>query len=119
MPVGTKLNKVPRSEKELNKLLQDIYVTAKQNYENDRESNFTGILEIIASKPNIESAIHKIKANKGSHTVGVDGKEINDYLTKGYDEVIEEVKTKLYDYHPDMVRRVWIPKPGKTEMLPL
>lgn len=119
MPVGTKLNKVPRSEKELNKLLQDIYVTAKQNYENDRESNFTGILEIIASKPNIESAIHKIKANKGSHTVGVDGKEINDYLTKGYDEVIEEVKTKLYDYHPDMVRRVWIPKPEKTEMRPL
>ena len=54
MPVGTKLNKVPRSEKELNKLLQDIYVKAKQNYENDIESNFTGILEIIASKPNIE-----------------------------------------------------------------
>ena len=78
--MGTKLNKVPRNEKELNKLLQDIYVTAKQNYENDKESNFTGILEIIASEPNIVSAIHKIKANKGIHTVGVDGKEINDYL---------------------------------------
>lgn len=61
MPVGTKLNKVPRNEKELNKLLQDIYVTAKKNYENDKESNFTGILEIIASEPNIVSAIHKIK----------------------------------------------------------
>lgn len=119
MPVGTKLNKVPRNEKELNKLLQDIYVTAKQNYENDKESNFTGILEIIASEPNIVSAIHKIKANKGRHTVGVDGKEINDYLNKGYDELIEDVKEKLYDYHPDMVRRVWIPKPGKTEKRPL
>ena len=43
MPVGTKLNKVPRNEKELNKLLQDIYVTAKQNYENDKESNFRSI----------------------------------------------------------------------------
>lgn len=119
MPVGTKLNKVPRNEKELNKLLQDIYVTAKKNYENDKESNFTGILEIIASEPNIVSAIHKIKANKGSHTVGIDGKEINDYLNKGYDEVVEDVRAKLYDYHPDMVRRVWIPKPGKTEMRPL
>ena len=119
MPVGTKLNKVPRNEKELNKLLQDIYVTAKKNYENDKESNFTGILEIIASEPNIVSAIHKIKANKGSHTVGIDGKEINDYLNKGYDEVVEDVRAKLYDYHPDMVRRVWIPKPGKTEKRPL
>ena len=26
---------------------------------------------------------------------------------------------KLYDYHPKMVRRVWIPKPGKTEKRPL
>ena len=35
------------------------------------------------------------------------------------DELIENVKAKLYDYHPDMVRRVWIPKPGKTEKRPL
>ena len=119
IPVGTKLNKVPKTEKELNKLLQDIYVTTKKNYENDKESNFTGILEIIASEPNIVSSIHKIKANKGSHTVGIDGKEINDYLSKGFDEVVKDVRAKLYDYHPDMVRRVWIPKPGKTEMRPL
>ncbi len=119
MPVGTKLNRVPRNEKELNKLLQDIYVTAKTNYDNDKESNFTGILEIIASEPNIVSAIHKIKKNKGSHTAGVDDKEINDYLNKGYDEVIEIVKTRLYDYNPQKVRRVWIPKPGKTEKRPL
>ena len=44
MPVGTKLNKVPRNEKELNKLLQDIYVTAKQNYENDKESNLVAAI---------------------------------------------------------------------------
>lgn len=117
--MGTKLNKVPSNEVELNKLLQDIYVKAKENYENDLQSNFMGILEIIASEPNIITAIHKIKANKGSHTVGVDDKEIDDYLNKGFDEVIEIVRTKLYDYNPDMVRRVWIPKPGKTEKRPL
>lgn len=117
--MGTKLNKVPSNEAELNKLLQDIYLTAKKNYDNDNESNFMGILEIIASEPNIITSIHKIKSNKGSHTSGVDDKEIDDYLKKGYDEVIEIVRTKLYNYSPDMVRRVWIPKPGKSEKRPL
>lgn len=81
--MGTKLNKVPTNEEELNKLLQDIFLLAKSNYENDKESNFTGILEIIASEPNIITAIHKIKANKGSHTAGVDDKDIDDYLKNG------------------------------------
>lgn len=117
--MGTKLNRVPSDEAELNKLLQDIYITAKKNYDNDNESNFTGILEIIASEPNIVTSIHKIKSNKGSHTSGVDDEEIDDYLKKGYEEVIGIVKTKLYNYNPNMVRRVWIPKPGKSEKRPL
>lgn len=119
MPVGTKPNRVPKNEKELNKLLQDIYIKAKTSYENDIESNFTGILEIISSEPNIVSAIHKIKSNKGSKTAGIDDMDITDYLKKGYDEVIKEIQTKLLHYEPNMVRRVWIPKPGKTEKRPL
>ena len=119
MPMGTKLNKVPSTEKELNELLQEIYSTAKSCYELRQECNFTGILEIVASEPNIVSAIHKIKGNKGSRTAGVDGKIINDCLNMKYDELLEYIKKKLYDYHPDKVRRVWIPKPGKTELRPL
>jgi group II intron reverse transcriptase/maturase len=117
--MGTKLNKVPVNEKELNELLQEMYLTAKQNYDERQKSNFTGILEVIASEPNIVSAIHKIKGNKGSHTAGVDGKVIDDCLNMKYDELLEYIRKKLYDYHPDKVRRVWIPKPGKTELRPL
>lgn len=51
--MGTKLNKVPSNEAKLNKLLQDIYLKAKGNNESDIKNNFTGILEIIASKANI------------------------------------------------------------------
>jgi group II intron reverse transcriptase/maturase len=119
MPMGTKLNKVPTDEAELNKLLQDVYIMAKKNYEEDKQSNFMGMLEIIASEPNIVSSIHKIKSNKGSHTPGVDEKDIDDYLSKGYDEIIEMVKSYLYDYNPMMVRREWILKPGKLEKRPL
>lgn len=117
--MGTKLNKVPATEKELNELLQNVYLMAKKNYEEKKQSNFTGILEIIASESNIVSAIHKIKGNKGSNTAGVDKKVMSDYLEKGYDEVLEEVKSRLYNYNPEMVRRVWIPKPGKSEKRPL
>ena len=117
--MGTKLNKVPTTEGELNELLQKIYSTAKDCYESKTECNFTGILEVVASEPNIVSAIHKIKGNKGSRTAGVDGKVIDDCLNLKYEEVIELVRKKLYDYHPDKVRRVWIPKPGKSEKRPL
>lgn len=58
--MGTKLNKVPSNEAELNKLLQDIYLKTKENYESDIKSNFTGILEIIASEANIITSIHKV-----------------------------------------------------------
>ena len=117
--MGTKLNKVPNTEKELNELLQNMYLTAKENYVNYRQCNFTGILEIVASEPNIVTAIHKIKGNKGSKTAGVDEKVMNDYLEKGFEEVLQEVRSKLYEYRPEMVRRVWIPKPGKSEKRPL
>lgn len=117
--MGTKLNKVPINEKELNELLQKLYLTAKQNYDERQNSNFTGILEIIASEPNIVSSIHKIKSNKGSRTPGIDGKVIDDCLNMKYDELLEYIRKKLYDYRPDMVRRVWIPKPGKSEKRPL
>ena len=62
--MGTKLNKVPTNEEELNKLLQDIFLLAKSNYENDKESNFTGILEIIASEPILSQQSIKSKLTK-------------------------------------------------------
>ena len=105
--MGTKLSKVPTTEKELNELLQNIYQTAKNKYELRQECNFTGILEVIASEPNIVSAVHKIKSNKGSRTPGVDEKVIDDCLHLPYDELLEMVRRKLKDYHPDKVRRAW------------
>ena len=38
MPMGTKLNKVPSTEKELNELLQEIYSTAKDCYESKKDA---------------------------------------------------------------------------------
>lgn len=117
--MGTKLNKIPSSEKELNELLQALFLEAKSNYDNRKQSNFTGILDVIASEPNIVSAIHKIKRNKGSKTPGVDGKVLDDYLSKGYEELIEEIQNKLYRYEAQNVKRIWGDKPGKDKRRPL
>lgn len=42
-----------------------------------------------------------------------------DVLEKNYQDVISRVQNALKNYQPKDVRRVLIPKPGKTEMRPL
>ena len=117
--MGTKLNTAPHTDKELNELFSQNYLIAKSCYENGKQCNFTGLLEIIESEPNIISAMHKIKSNNGSQTPGVDGKIMDNYLEMGYEEIIDEVQKRLRNYKPEMVSRTWIPKPGKKEMRPL
>ncbi|MBE3557572.1 MAG: group II intron reverse transcriptase/maturase [Firmicutes bacterium] len=77
------------------------------------------MLGIAKSGAAILTAIHRIKANHGSQTAGVDGKTIRDILDKEPQMVIRTVQATLDDYRPQMVRRVWIPKPGKAEKRPL
>ncbi|HFL3155997.1 TPA: hypothetical protein ACG3JU_000359 [Clostridioides difficile] len=117
--MGTKLGKAPSNEGELNKILQKLYSNVKENQKLNKVNNFTGLLEIIESETNIVTAIHKIKNNKKSKTSVVDNKGIRDYLDKNYEDLVIEVQAKLHNYKPSHVKRVWIPKPGKTEKRPL
>ena len=117
--MGTKLNRIPNNETELNELIKEIYKVAKNNHDNGKTNSFTGILEIVASEPNIVTAIHKIKSNKGSKTSGVDNKNINDYLKQDYDVLVKEIQQELYNYKAKDVKRVWISKPGKSVKRPL
>ena len=52
-------------------------------------------------------------------TAGTDGKTIRDILEKQYPGVIQMVYNNLDNDQPQLLRRVWIPKPGKTEKRPL
>lgn len=117
--VGTKLDKTPNNETELKEILQMLYSKAKEQHDNGKQTNFTGLLEVISSEVTIITAIHNIKSNHGSSTAGVDGKTIRDYLDERYDDVVSTVKENFMNYNPDKVRRVWIPKPGKSEKRPL
>ncbi|QUH21637.1 group II intron reverse transcriptase/maturase [Alkaliphilus sp. B6464] len=65
------------------------------------------------------TAIHNLKANKGSKTAGIDKYTIRKYLEQDYDKTISEVQQAFMNYKAQSVRRVWIPKVGKDEFRPL
>lgn len=109
----------PNDENELRNLQDQLFRTTQEQINNGQVPKFKGLLEIASSNVTIVSAIHKIKANKGSKTAGTDGKVMDDFLQMGYDEVIRLIQNLMKNYNPIEIRRVFIPKPGKKEKRPL
>jgi len=107
------------SEKDLQSILDYLYATTKQAIENSKLPKFKNLLELVKSEITIVTAIHNIKSNHGSKTAGTDGVIMPDTLQNQYPEVIKMVRDALDDYNPHLLRRVWIPKPGKDEKRPL
>lgn len=79
---------------------------------------FVGLMDIITSNANIMLAYRNIKRNTGSHTAGVDGKDIRYLENLGSDEFCALIKRKFQWYRPHPVKRVEIPK-GNGKMRPL
>ncbi len=112
--------KIPETETELRRLQDNLYSITKEQITNGTFTGFSGLLEIISSETVIITAIHNIKANKGSETPGVDGHTMrDDILQKDYAQIVLKIQKEIFNYHPAAVRRKWIPKPGKTEKRPL
>jgi group II intron reverse transcriptase/maturase len=119
VPLAQKLS-YPKSESEFRRLQDKMYQQTKDALRKQELPRFKDLLEIISAEKVILSAIHKLKANKGSQTPGSDGETMREnILEQNYQEIISRVQTALKDYHPNPVRRVYIPKPGKTEKRPL
>lgn len=86
--------------------------------QSSKGTKFTHLMEIITSEKNILLAYRNIKKNSGSHTKGVDGKNISHLASLEPDTLIKLVQNKLKNYFPNKVRRVEIPKDnGKTRPL--
>ncbi|MBP1963412.1 reverse transcriptase domain-containing protein [Paenibacillus aceris] len=109
-----------KTERDLRIWQDEVYAISKGKFEQGKRPSFKGLMEIISSEPVILTAIHNIKANKGSKTPGSDSQSIREaFLEKGYDEVVGQIQEMMKNYNPKPVRRVWIPKPGKKELRPL
>lgn len=67
------------------------------------------LIEKILSEENLNEAVKKVKANKGASGVDkMSTSEIEEYLSKHKDEIINQIMKK--SYKPQPVRRVYIPK---------
>jgi RNA-directed DNA polymerase len=61
-------------------------------------------------------AVRKVTSNRGKRTPGVDGEK---WLRSEQKMKAVEALKDLSHYRPQPVKRVWLPKPGKTEKRPL
>jgi RNA-directed DNA polymerase len=76
----------------------------------ERPAGTTRLMEEICDRENMEEALRRVKANKGS--AGIDGMTVGgiaDYLKQHWPAVRERLLNGIYE--PNPVRRVEIPKP--------
>ena len=86
--------------------------------ESKKGKTFNHLFEIVVREDNILLAYRNLRTNKGSRTPGVDGKSIKDLDQMSPDMMVQKVRNKLQNYHPNAVKRVEIPKPnGKLRPL--
>lgn len=90
----------------LDTVFDDLYHKSKQN------SNFVHLYDRIFSHKNICLAFRNIKSNKGSMTPGLHRLGINKVKRMSLDQVVSTIQTMAKDYKPNMVKRIFIPKPN-------
>ncbi|MED1684427.1 group II intron reverse transcriptase/maturase [Bacillus paranthracis] len=101
------------NETQLKNKLDLIYQKAKEE-----NSCFHGIIELMKNKQTIKTAIHNIKSNRGSMTVGIDKKDVNYYLQMEAKQLIKLIRQHIDNYKPNPVRREYINK-GNGKKRPL
>lgn len=102
-----------KTEKDLSETFDQMYALSKEGNE-----PFYNLIELMMNEQVIMTAIHNIKANKGSKTAGIDGKKMNYYLNKPFEELVELVRKSIKNYNPFPIKRKHIPKSnGKTRPL--
>jgi retron-type reverse transcriptase len=83
----------------------------------DPKATFENISNIIHHPDVLNEALGRIRNNKGSLTPGFDNKTIDNINSSTINQISDKLKYKTYQFQP--VKRIYIPKPGKTELRPL
>ena len=79
---------------------------------------FENLYHLICREDWITQALQHVLANQGARTAGVDGiTKVNLKTEEAQAVFVDELQADLKSgkYHPQPVKRIWIPKPGKTE----
>ncbi|EEM17194.1 MULTISPECIES: group II intron reverse transcriptase/maturase [Bacillus] len=92
------------NETELKRAQDQLYELSKKN------TRFHSLYEMAFNETTIITAIHKIKANRGANTPGVDGHDIRRYLQMDKNNVIKLITKAARNYKSKPARRVYIEK---------
>ncbi len=107
------------SESDLRNFQDKVYIQTKRGKEGNLNPRFFGLLEVAMAEATIVTAIHNIKGNKGANTSGTDNETIRELIELRPEKLIPRIQEKFTNYQPKLIKRVYIPKPGKMEKRPL
>jgi RNA-directed DNA polymerase len=96
-------------------LQRGLYRAAKAQ----KERRFGVLYDKVYRADILWEAWERVRANQGA--AGVDGQTIRDIEQAGVGQFLQGLADELHEerYRPNRVRRIYIPKPGKTEKRPL
>ncbi|MDF0725113.1 hypothetical protein PY093_00145 [Cytobacillus sp. S13-E01] len=80
---------IPKTEQQFKQLQDRYFAKTQTELSNGKRPRFKGLIEIMKSDAVVITAIHKLKANKGSKTPGTDGMVIEEILTSDYQRVMK------------------------------
>jgi group II intron reverse transcriptase/maturase len=83
----------------------------------NKDGRYGNLTQIIASFSVLKLAYSIIKRNKGISSKGVDDETLDGISEKDLQKMSKDIMSGKFKFSP--VRRVLIPKPGKTELRPL
>lgn len=75
------------------------------------------IYSLLHREDFIYASLTTIKGNKGALTTGIDKETADAFSIKNVEKIQQAIKNKEYKFKP--VRKIMIPKPGKTSLRPL
>lgn len=105
---------IPTPKERVRVLQRALYRAAKAN----PQRTFGVLYDKVYRWDILMEAARRVLSNKGGP--GVDGQTINDLKAYGVERFLKELQTELQEkrYHPNSVRRTWIPK-ANGKMRPL
>lgn len=99
-------SRVPQKWEKVRRLQWTLYGAAKE----EPRRKFHALWQCVTTKPVLREAWRRVKANRGA--AGIDGETLTAIEKRGVEEFLTGLLIELLDgkYHPQRVRRVYIPK---------
>ncbi len=106
---------LPTTRNKVQELQRTLYRAAKA----DPKRRFHALYDKVYRRDILERAWEQVRRNRGA--AGIDGVTLAEVERYGVERLLDELAAELKDgsYRVQPSRRVWIPKPGRSEQRPL